>query len=340
LISESDVKEKYRPEQAVELLSNQGTEDLFSPLTASPYIVLELREEFSTDIIEQLIPLLAQLPCPVIALAAERVSTALAAVVDCVLLDEKWLTAIVGNISKAPIAAMSLVQLSKAIDKLDLMAALDMESLTYGCLQGGAEYQTWLQSYTAEPMPALSDQAPVLLERLGEVLSLTLNRPERRNSITVEMRDALVEALALAAVDASIEKIVLQGAGKCFSVGGELREFGSVPDSASGHMIRSLRLPGRLLARVANRCEARVHGACIGAGVELPAFAGRVVATPSAYFQLPEIQFGLIPGAGGCVSIAKRTGRHRFNQMALSGKRVNAKQALDWGLVDAVSEFF
>ncbi len=326
------------PEKAIELLSSHSIEDLFSPIAASPYLLLELRNDHSADTLNQLIPLLAQLPCPVIALVDKRPSNALAAVVDCVLDSEKWLSPILRNISRAPIAVMSLVQLSRTIEKLDVMAALDMESFAYGCLQGGSEYQAWLQAYAAEPMPPLSEQSPVLLERTDNTLSLTLNRPELRNSITVEVRDALVEALSLAAIDTSIEKIVLQGAGKCFSVGGELREFGSVPDSASGHMIRSMRLPGRCLARVADRCEARVHGACIGAGVELPAFASHVVATKDAYFQLPEIQFGLIPGAGGCVSIAKRIGRHRFNQMALSGKRISSALALDWGLVDAISE--
>lgn len=98
----------------------------------------------------------------------------------------------------------------------------------------------------------------MLLERTELILSLTLNQPDLRNSITVEVRDALVEALALAVIDTDIEKILLQGAGKCFIVGGELRAFGSVPDSASGHMVRSLRLPGHWLARVGSRCEARV----------------------------------------------------------------------------------
>ncbi|HCS28465.1 MAG TPA: enoyl-CoA hydratase/isomerase family protein [Spongiibacteraceae bacterium] len=325
----------YRPADAIALLVGLRVEDQLEALAGS-CLLLDLQQRPAGDELAQLTPLLAQLPCPIMGVGAQTVPEALAINLDCVLDDEKCLPALCRNIANAPIAAMTLVQLSRAIEQLDVMAALDMESVTYASLQGGSEYQAWLREYRAEAWPAISGELPVLVTRDQDRLLITLNRPELRNSISVEVRDALVEALSLAAQDNCIKSVVLQGAGKCFSVGGELREFGSVPDTASGHLIRSLRLPGRWLARIASRCEARVHGACIGAGVELPAFAQRVVAKPNAYFQLPEIQFGLIPGAGGCVSIAKRIGRHRFNQLALSGKRINAELALEWGLVDAI----
>ena len=80
-----------------------------------------------------------------------------------------------------------------------------------------------------------------------------------------------------------------------------------------------------------------VHGACVGAGVELPAFAGHVIARPDATFRLPELRMGLIPGAGGTVSIPRRIGRDRFLEMALTGDPVDATTALDWGLIDELS---
>lgn len=278
------------------------------------------------------------LPCPVVAVSERALNAAELQAVDCIVSDPAALTAVARTVAQAPLAAMTLVQLSRAIEVLDVMSGLDMESVTYGCLQGGEEYRNWLAAFQAEAWPAVSEAPPVQLERDGHCLVVTLNRPELRNSITVEMRDALVEAFELALLDKEITRLVLRGAGKCFSVGGELREFGSVPDSVTGHWVRQQRLPGRWLARVADRAEAQVHGACIGAGIELPAFARRLVAAPGSYFQLPELQFGLIPGAGGCVSIAKRIGRHRFNLMALSGKRIKVEQALAWGLVDAIGK--
>ena len=81
---------------------------------------------------------------------------------------------------------------------------------------------------------------------------------------------------------------------------------------------------------------ARVHGVSVGAGVEFAAFAERVVAAPNASFQLPEVSIGLIPGAGGCVSIPRRIGRQRAAWLALSGRRINAATALEWGLVDEI----
>ena len=77
-----------------------------------------------------------------------------------------------------------------------------------------------------------------------------------------------------------------------------------------------------------------VHGACVGAGIELPAFAGRVVASRDAWFALPEVAMGLVPGAGGTVSLPRRIGAQRTAWLALTGRRIDAETALAWGLVD------
>jgi enoyl-CoA hydratase/carnithine racemase len=84
------------------------------------------------------------------------------------------------------------------------------------------------------------------------------------------------------------------------------------------------------------RLRARLHGACVGAGIEIPAAAARVTATPDAVFRLPEVSMGLIPGAGGTASIPRRIGRHRAAYMAISGADIDAGTALAWGLVDQV----
>jgi len=81
---------------------------------------------------------------------------------------------------------------------------------------------------------------------------------------------------------------------------------------------------------------AHVHGACIGAGVELPSFATHVIAANDARFRLPEIEMGLVPGAGGTVSLTNRIGRHRTTWLALTGAELGAADALAWGLVDAI----
>jgi enoyl-CoA hydratase len=245
---------------------------------------------------------------------------------------------LLAGIERAPIAVTVLKQLLDATDGQPIEAALTSESLAYSTLQGGPEYQRWLSANRAPAPAAHSDEGEaVVISRDGDSLDLELNRPSLHNAMTIEMRDALIEALELALADETIARIRIRGRGKCFSTGGDLTEFGTAPDPATAHIVRSLALPGRLLARLAARAEAHLHGACVGSGVEFPVFAGRVVAKPDTWFQLPELQFGLIPGAGGCVSIPRRVGKERAAWMILSGKRVDARRALAWGLVDQVA---
>jgi enoyl-CoA hydratase/carnithine racemase len=76
----------------------------------------------------------------------------------------------------------------------------------------------------------------------------------------------------------------------------------------------------------------------VGAGVEMAAFAGRLVAAPEVFFHLPEVEMGLVPGAGGTVSVPRRIGRWRAAWMTLTGARVDAATALEWGLVDEIDD--
>lgn len=258
---------------------------------------------------------------------------------DVVVASEREAVSLTAAIERAPVAAMTLVQVLRCVEHLPVEAAMTVESLAYSTLQAGAEYRAWLAAREDAPRHvAGGDGEPILLERNGNVVTARLNRPQNRNALTVEMRDALVELLQLVLMDEGIERLELGGGGACFSVGGELREFGLATDPAEAHWIRSVHNPGRLMARCAPRVHCHVHGACIGSGIELPAFAHRVSAHPKSFFQLPELNFGLIPGAGGCVSITRRIGRQRTAWLALSAKRINARQALEWGLVDEIRD--
>ena len=246
---------------------------------------------------------------------------------------------LLAGIERAPIAATILVQLLRAIHGIPIESALTAESLAYSTLQAGPEFRAWLAANRAAAPAKPVDEGPaVVMSREDETLELELNRASNHNAMSVEMRDALIEALQLVLADESIRTVRISGRGKCFSTGGDLTEFGTAPDPATAHLVRSMALPGRLLAQCARRVTVNVHGACIGSGIEFPAFAARVVAKPDAYFQLPELQFGLIPGAGGCVSISRRIGYQRTAWLVLSGKRINVRRALEWGLIDAVEE--
>jgi enoyl-CoA hydratase len=311
----------------------------FSPLSAQAFLLIHADAEgVPQDERRRVAAWLRQLACPTLGIAAAGTSNVLAKACDVMIEDANLAAPLLANISTSPIAATVLVQLLRASEYLSVTEALAMESLAYATLQAGPEFRRWLEKNRAPAPVAHTDRGPaVAMNREGDALTLELNRPSIRNGMTVEMRDALVEALQLVLSDDSIRTVSISGRGKCFSTGGDLSEFGSAPDPATAHVVRSLALPGRLLAQCAARVEARVHGACIGSGIEFPAFAGRLVAAENAYFQLPELKFGLIPGAGGTVSIARRIGRQRMGWLALSGKRIDAAQALEWGLLDAIS---
>lgn len=261
----------------------------------------------------------------------------LAAAVDLCVADEKEAEALRETVSRSPLASLALVQLLRLGEgACGAHEGLVAESLVYATLQAGPEFQRWLQGRRRRERTAAAGPA-VQVWREGDVLRMRLDRPEKRNAFSAAMRDGLCEALALLARDESLAEAWLDGAGPAFSSGGDLDEFGTLPDPATAHAIRSTRNPGRLLLHCGDRVTAFVHGACVGAGVEIPAFCARVCAAPDAFFQLPEVGLGLVPGAGGTVSLPRRIGRQRTAWMALTGARVGAETARDWGLVDEVT---
>lgn len=303
------------------------------PFADTPYLLCDLRGFDIED--AALATWLRTRPCPVIAINGDEATLQAC---DAVAGSARELDSMTAAIRRTPLAAAVLVQLLRATEDLELEKALVAESLAYASLQGGREFRAWLAGYRAPGPPPRDDGPAVEIARDDDMLRLTLNRPSNRNGMSVEMRDALCEALTLALADDGIARLRIDGRGKCFSTGGDLVEFGSAPDIATAHAVRSLALPGRLLAHCAERATVEVHGACVGSGIEFPAFAARIEARPDAWFQLPELKYGLIPGAGGCVSVARRIGRRRTVWMGLSGRRIDARTALDWGLVDALLE--
>ncbi|MFD4369434.1 enoyl-CoA hydratase/isomerase family protein [Rhodococcus sp. NPDC058521] len=244
----------------------------------------------------------------------------------------------VESLHGSPLACFTCVEILRTSHELDVRSALVVESLGYSTLQAGPEYLRWLANAS---YPSKSDIGPfVKVERDRDTLVVELDRENCRNAIDARMRDALIEALDVAVLDEALTEVVITGRGESFSSGGDLTEFGTTPDPSTAHLVRTQYRPGeqihRLAERLGDRCKVHVHGAVVGGGLELAAFAGRVVADPSARFRLPEISMGLIPGAGGTVSVTRRIGRWRAAWMMLTGEVVDATTALRWGLVDSI----
>jgi len=242
------------------------------------------------------------------------------------------LAAIESTVAAAPLASAALVDLLGVTARLDVPHGLVAESFAYSMLLGGPEFLAWRAGTPRRAVPASTD--PVLAERVGDVLHITLNRPERRNAFGRVVRDGVIDALAIAELDLSITEVVLTGAGEGFSSGGDLDEFGTTPGIVEAHRIRLERSVGHAVHRLRDRVRPVLHGACFGAGIEVPAFAGRVLARPGTFFCLPEVALGLVPGAGGTVSITHRIGPQRTAWLALTGARLDLDTALAWGLVD------
>jgi enoyl-CoA hydratase/carnithine racemase len=240
---------------------------------------------------------------------------------------------------KAEAAAQAAVVLARVLrigKQLSVPDALDVESLAYSTLLTGPGFAHWLAARGPRPGPRPKPGEPVLVRRDGDTLHLTLNRPERRNAYSRELRDALVGALRIAELDDSLAEVVLDGAGPSFCSGGDLDEFGTAPDLAAAHLIRTRAGAARPLHALRDRLTVRIHGHCVGAGIELPAFASRVIADPGTVMRLPELEMGLIPGAGGTVGIPRRIGRWRTLYLVLTGAPLPAERAHRWGLVDQV----
>jgi enoyl-CoA hydratase/carnithine racemase len=218
------------------------------------------------------------------------------------------------------------------------LAGVVTESLAYSTLQAGPEFARWLAERGPASMPVIDD--PMQVERDGNTLRIRFNRPSRHNAFSTDARAALLEALAVAQLDPSIAEVVLSGNGPSFCSGGDLAEFGTLSDPASAHLARTRYSPALVLdsltARLGRACRAEVHGQVQGSGLEMAAFCGRVVCRPDATLGLPELSLGLIPGAGGTVSVTRRIGRWRTAYLVISGRRLDPPTALVWGLVDAV----
>jgi len=274
-------------------------------------------------------------PVPVIGLMNDDMRVADA--FDLLVGTESEAEKLASHIAQHPQACAVLVQVTRVTLSLPVIAALAVESLGYATLQGGDEFAHWLAGREASLTHDSRNSVPVVMERTGNELSILLDSPNNRNALSVLMRDGLSEAFQLVAMDDSIERVVVSGAGPCFSAGGDLTEFGTSRNVAEAHRIRQLKMPAQYLAEAAQRYRFDLHGACIGAGIELPAFAGHISATRDAFFRLPELAMGLIPGAGGCVSIPRRIGRHRTNYLAVTGMDLSAEVALSWGLIDELT---
>jgi hypothetical protein len=278
---------------------------------------------------------LASLPFVVVGVTSGAVDSRWLDLCDVTVADgDVALERIEANVAAQPITAVALALLLRGQrgQRLSVGDGLVAESSAYSVLQSGPEFAAWRAAHPARV--EMDDGPRVRMDRVDDCLTVTLARPGRLNALDAPMRDALVEALTLAAADPGIARVELRGEGRAFCAGGDLDEFGTRPDPATAHLVRLERSVGRVLSTLQKPVTTYLHGACMGSGIELAAFTDTVVATEDTQIALPEIGLGLVPGAGGTVSLPRRIGRPRTAWLAFSGCTIDAATAHSWGLVD------
>lgn len=172
-------------------------------------------------------------------------------------------------------------------------------------------------------MPA----TPLLLDRDGGVLTLTLNRPDKLNAIDNPLADALLDALRSAAADPAVRAVRLRGHGRAFCAG---RDVSAPPTERDLELVQAV-----ARAIVTHRCPviAAVHGWTVGAGFEWMMNADVVVAATDTRFKLPEASLGVFVTGGLVATLPAAVGPMRAKALTLLGEAFDAPQALAWGLV-------
>ncbi|MBM4266710.1 MAG: enoyl-CoA hydratase/isomerase family protein [Deltaproteobacteria bacterium] len=164
------------------------------------------------------------------------------------------------------------------------------------------------------------------------ILTLTLNRPEVLNAYDRTMRDALWEGLELAVSDASVHVVVLRGAGRAFSSGGDLTEFGTAPSPIRAREIRAVRDVWARFVALPCISLAAVHGVAAGGGLEMALLCDLIVCARNARLGLPETGLGAIPGVGGTQTLPRAAGEGRAAHLLLTGEWIDGAAAARFGI--------
>jgi enoyl-CoA hydratase len=178
------------------------------------------------------------------------------------------------------------------------------------------------------------NQELVRVERDGHVAVVLLDRPKQLNALSGELMGALVETLRALDEDGEVRAIVVGGNDRAFAAGADIQELAAgTPISLyqnrridAWDAIRALRTP----------LVAAVSGFCLGGGCELAMLCDLVVASETARFGQPEINLGVLPGAGGTQRLTRAVGKAVAMDMILTGRMLSAREALDFGLVARV----
>jgi len=198
----------------------------------------------------------------------------------------------------------------------------------------------------------------LLVEKNGPIYTITFNRPEKHNCLSVSMQKELHEAVRAARFDEDARVLIFRGAGNTFCAGDDIVEFPqlasrklsydsatALPEpadnpSTNGFLVTSMFQ--ETAAMIENLIDvvtiAAVDGVCMGGGLEITLCCDFVLATPTSRWGMPEIDYGLTPGWGGCTRMQKVVGRRRAREINLLAYEFTGRQAEEWGFVNRLVE--
>jgi enoyl-CoA hydratase len=187
---------------------------------------------------------------------------------------------------------------------------------------------------TTETSTETGAAEPVLASREGQILHLTLNRPDRLNAVSAELYRVLLTHLRDADADTDVRVVVLAGAGRAFCVGADLKDHGSgtrTPEEQADYVELAWRVCEQI-QKMATPVVAAVHGYALGAGAELATSADFLVIAEDAQMGFPEVSIGTFVGGGVTRRLPRLIGLRRATDLLVLGERFTGAQAAGWGL--------
>lgn len=182
-------------------------------------------------------------------------------------------------------------------------------------------------------MPLIGGEIRLDASHNGRVANLTLSHG-RYNIVTMEMRRHMGQRFVEIDADPNVRVVVIRGEGRHFTSGGDIAGFMEVEPYQLTDLGHDITAPARSPKPVITA----IDGYCFGVGLELALSTDIRLATTRSEFALPEIRLGMMPGSGGTQRLARLVGLSRAKYHVLTGERITANQALDWGLVASLSE--
>lgn len=183
----------------------------------------------------------------------------------------------------------------------------------------------------------MSKEAPIITEVKEHVYWITINRPKKLNSITDEMLDILSNALNEANINKQVKCVVIIGAGdKAFSAGADIKDFLNMDSTEAKKISEKGQSTFLKIQKISKPVIAAVNGYALGGGCELVQYCDIRLSSDKARFSQPEVSLGLMPGWGGTYMLKKLIGETFATEMIMTGRQLNAQEALKVGLVSQV----